>query len=216
MKMIIRNKGNITIWFWLKFWSWSWCWSWSCSENQLPPLVLFLESNHTQTHVLFIFAFWPLESTFFCEKAAHRKEMRIRQKSYWRFNTSDARHCEASVWKCFKYNCQFPRLGPSRQMEGGKGGRGDIGASSIKLTLGNRGLLVLSATDQKHSRAALRPELQLFTLNTTLQIYILHAFYLNCETTPDILRCCISYHHQHGCDYYFWPNIERQHPASFD
>ena len=122
MKMIIRNKGNITIWFWLKFWSWSWCWSWSCSENQLPPLVLFLESNHTQTLVLFIFAFWPLESTFFCEKAAHRKEMRIRQKSYWRFNTSDARHCEASVWKCFKYNCQFPRLGPSRQMEGGKGG----------------------------------------------------------------------------------------------
>ena len=95
-----------------------------------------------------------------------------------------------------------------------KGGRGDIGASSIKLTLGNRGLLVLSATDQKHSRAALRPELQL--LNTTLQIYILHAFYLNCETTPDILRCCITYHHQHRCDYYFWPNIERQHPASFD
>ena len=84
-----------------------------------------------------------------------------------------------------------------------KGGRGDIGASSIKLTLGNRGLLVLSATDQKHSRAALRPELQLFTLNTTLQIYIVHAFYLNCETTPDILRRCITYHHQHGCDYYF-------------
>ena len=78
------------------------------------------------------------------------------------------------------------------------------------------GLLVLSATDQKHSRAALRPELQLFTLKTTLQIYIVHAFYLNCETTPDVLRRCITYHHQHRCDYYFWPNIERQHPASFD
>ena len=88
-----------------------------------------------------------------------------------------------------------------------KGGRGDIGASSIKLTLGNRGLLVLSATDQKHSRAALRPELQMFTLNTTLQIYIvqytLSKFYLDRETTPDVLRRCITYHHQHRCDYYF-------------
>ena len=135
-----------------------------------------------------------------CEKATHRKEMRKRQKSYWRFNTSDARHYEASVWKCFKYNCQFPRLGPSRQMEGGKGGYRRI----LNQTYSRQpGLLVLSATDQKHSRAALRPELQVCTLNTTLQIYILHAFYLNCETTSDVLRRCITYHHQHGCDYYF-------------
>ena len=78
---------------------------------------------------------FDLWRALFCEKATHRKEMRKRQKSYWRFNTSDARHYEASVWKCFNYNCQFPRLGPSRQMEGG---RKDIGGSSIKLTLGNR------------------------------------------------------------------------------
>ena len=131
----------------------------------------------------------------------HRKEIRIRQKKV----TGDSTQVTVDIAKLVfgSVSSIIASSLVSGPLVRWKGEGGDIGASSIKLTLGNRGLLVLSATDQKHSRAALRPGLQLFTLNRTLQIYILHAFYLNCETTPNVLRRCIIYHHQHRCDFYF-------------